>query len=151
MNNKNKLIPSLWFNKTGGDISKVLEYYKNIFGDNLEIGNINDLGQTPSGKTELCEIKIFGQRYSIMNTEIEHDKFNDSIALTIECDDQIEIDKYWNYFTKEGSEVQCGWCIDKYGLRWQVIPNNLSELMNKPNSWDVMMNQKKIIIEEYLK
>ncbi len=151
MNNKNKLIPSLWFSNTGGNISKVLEYYKNIFGDNLEIGNINDLGQTPSGKTELCEITIFGQRYSIMCTEMEHDKFNDSIALTIECNDQTEIDKYWNYFVKEGREVQCGWCIDKYGLRWQVIPENLNELMNKPNSWNVMMNQKKIIIEEYLK
>jgi predicted 3-demethylubiquinone-9 3-methyltransferase (glyoxalase superfamily) len=60
-----------------------------------------------------------------------------------------EIDKFWNYFTKEGKESQCGWCIDKYGLRWQVIPNNLREFMARPNAWEVMMKQKKIVIAEY--
>lgn len=148
---QNKLIPSLWFSATGDNISNILEYYKNIFNDVFEAGNITNLGDTPSGKTEICEVKIFGQRYSLMNTEKEHAKFNDAFALTIECDDQDEIDTYWNYFTKEGSEVQCGWCIDKYGLRWQVIPKNLGELMSGPDSWNIMMGQKKIIISEYLK
>lgn len=110
-----------------------------------------DLGNTPSGKTQICEVQIFGQRYSWMSTEYEHMPFNDSFALTIECEDQSEIDKYWNYFTQGGQEVQCGWCIDKYGLRWQVIPKNLGELMGKPNSQKILMGQKKIIINEYLK
>lgn len=46
-------------------------------------------------------------------------------------------------------EVQCGWCNDKFGLRWQIIPTNLGELMQKPNAWEVMMKQKKIVIAEY--
>jgi predicted 3-demethylubiquinone-9 3-methyltransferase (glyoxalase superfamily) len=45
----------------------------------------------------------------------------------------------------------CGWCIDKYGLRWQIIPNNIGELMSKPNAGKIMSKQTKIIIEEYLK
>ena len=69
----------------------------------------------------------------------------------INCDGQNEIDKYWDYFTKEGNEVQCGWCIDKFGLRWQVLPKNLAELMSKPNAFKVMMGQKKIVIKDYLK
>jgi predicted 3-demethylubiquinone-9 3-methyltransferase (glyoxalase superfamily) len=109
------------------------------------------LGETPSGYSEMSEVKIFGQKYSLMNTQEEHNKMNDSFALMINCADQAEIDKYWDYFTKEGQESQCGWCIDKYGLRWQIIPANFGELMQKPNAWKVMMGQKKIIIEEYLK
>ena len=148
---QNKLVPSLWFSKTEGNISHILDYYKNIFGDSFEAGNIIDMGDTPSGKTELCQVHIFGQKYSLMSTEKPHDNFNDAFALTIQCDNQEEIDKYWNYFTKDGKESMCGWCIDKYGLRWQVVPKNLDELLNKPHGWDVMMGQKKIIISEYLK
>jgi predicted 3-demethylubiquinone-9 3-methyltransferase (glyoxalase superfamily) len=147
----NKIIPSLWFNTESGNISMVIDYYKNIFGSDFESGNIMPLGQTPSGNTEMCQVKIFGQTYSMMSTEKAHHPFNDALAFTINCDDQQEIDKYWNYFTEEGKEVQCGWCIDKLGLRWQVIPKNLGELMAKPNAWEVMMKQKKIVIEEYLK
>ena len=146
----NKINPSLWFNTDAGSISKIVDYYKNIFDKDLEEGHIIPLGQTPSGNTEICEVKIFGQKYSLMCTEKEHHQFNDALSLTINCEDQNEIDKFWNYFTREGKEEQCGWCIDKYGLRWQVIPKNLGELMSKPNSWEVMMRQKKIVIEEYL-
>jgi predicted 3-demethylubiquinone-9 3-methyltransferase (glyoxalase superfamily) len=149
--NQNKIVPSLWFNTDRGSISNVVDYYKKIFGSDLETGIIVPLGVTPSGNTEICEVTIFGQRYSLMCTEKEHHSFNDAVAFTINCDDQKEIDKFWNYFTKDGEESQCGWCIDKYGLRWQVLPVNLSELMGKPNSWEVMMSQKKIVIEEYCK
>ena len=149
--NSDKIIPSLWFSTEGGNISKVIEYYKTIFSNDFQEGQIIPLGETPSGKTEICEVKIFGQKYSFMNTEIEHQRFNDAFALTINCDDQNEIDRYWNYFTCDGEEVECGWCIDKYGLRWQVLPKNMGELMSKPNAWKVMMKQKKIVIEEYLK
>ena len=86
-----------------------------------------------------------------MCTEKLHDPFNDSFALTLNCTGQEEIDLYWDYFTKEGSEVQCGWCTDKYNLRWQIIPSNMGDLMQQPNAWQIMMAQKKIVISEYYK
>ena len=128
----------------------MVEYYKDIFGNDFKSGNTLPLGNTPSGYTEFCEVTIFGQKYSFMSTEKEHYLFNDALAFTINCENQKEIDTYWNYFTQDGKEVQCGWCIDKYGLRWQILPKNLGELMSKPNSFKIMMKQKKIIIEEYL-
>lgn len=149
--NQNKIVPCLWFKTEGSDISKVIEYYKNIFGKDFQDGQIIHLGETPSGNTEICEVHIFEQKYSLMSTAIEHHPLNDAISFMINCEDQNEIDRYWNYFTQEGEESQCGWCIDKYGLRWQVLPKNLGELMSKPNSFEVMIKQKKIIIEEYLK
>ena len=148
--NNNKIVPNLWFNADGGSISKIIKYYKTIFFKDFEGGQIIPLGETPSGKTEMCNVTIFGQEYVLMSTAIEHHPLNDAISFMIYCEDQSEIDKYWNYFTQEGKESQCGWCIDKYGLRWQVLPSNLGELMNKPNSFKVMMGQTKIIIEEYL-
>ena len=149
--NQNKILPCLWFCTDGGNISKLIEYYKNIFGKDFQDGQIIPLGETPSGNTEICEVHIFGQKYSLMTTANEHHPLNDAMSFMINCEDQNEIDKYWNYFTQEGEESQCGWCIDKYELRWQVLPKNFDELMGKPNSFEVMMQQKKIVIEEYLK
>ncbi len=149
--NKNKIVPSLWFNTEGGDIFSVIEYYRTIFGANYQAAQIIPLGDTPSGNTELCEVHIFGQLYTFMSTAKEHHPLNDAISFMINCEDQHEIDTYWQYFTQEGEESQCGWCVDKYGLRWQVLPKNFGELMSRPNSFKVMMKQKKIVIEEYLK
>lgn len=85
----------------------------------------------------------------LMSTASEHHPLNDAISFMINCKDQEEIDKYWNYFTAEGNESQCGWCNDKYGLRWQVLPENFGMLMQKPNAWQVMMSQRKIVIAAY--
>jgi predicted 3-demethylubiquinone-9 3-methyltransferase (glyoxalase superfamily) len=147
---QNKIIPNIWFNTSKGRISSVLEYYQEIFADDFKAGQIITLGETPSGYSEMCEVIIFGQKYMILTTANEHHPLNDAISFMINCEGQNEIDKYWNYFTHEGKEVQCGWCIDKFGLRWQVLPKNLAELMSKPNAFNVMMGQKKIVIEDYL-
>ena len=148
--NQNKLVPCLWFHTEGGKISEVTEYYKNVFGQNFQEGPIIPLGNTPSGTTEICEVYIFEKKYTLMSTANKHHSFNDALAFAIQCKDQNEIDTFWNYFTQDGEEVQCGWCIDKFGLRWQVLPENLGALMSNPNSFEVMMKQKKIIIAEYL-
>lgn len=146
----NKITPFIWLTTENGQLTEAIEYYKAVFNVDFKAGNITSLGKTPSGNTEICEIIIFGQNYSLMSTEKEHHPLNDAISFIISCDDQKEIDHYWNYFTEEGKASQCGWCIDKYGIRWQIIPKNLKELMAKPNAYNIMMAQKKIIINEYL-
>lgn len=145
-----KVTPALWFNTTDGSLHQVIDYYTSIFGNNFQAGTITSLGKTPSGNTEICSIIFFGTTYSIMSTETSHHPFNDSISLIISCENQEEIDCFWNYFTEEGQESMCGWCIDKFGLRWQIIPANMSELMSKPNAGRIMMKQRKIVIAEYL-
>jgi len=66
------------------------------------------LGKISIGNAELCEVKIFGQKYSLMSTGTEHNPFNDSIAFTNNCEGQIENDKFWDYFTQDGEESRCG-------------------------------------------
>lgn len=149
--NTHKIVPNIWFNSENGDISKVMDYYKRIFFDDFKHEQIISLGETPSGRTEMCTVFIFGQKYVFMNTALAHHPLNDAVSFMLSCESQSEIDLFWNYFTQEGKESQCGWCIDKYGLRWQVLPKNLAELMRMPKAFEVMMSQKKIVIDEYLK
>jgi predicted 3-demethylubiquinone-9 3-methyltransferase (glyoxalase superfamily) len=146
---KNKIVTNIWFSVEGGAISEVIEYYQSIFGEDFQAGQIIPLGKTPSGNSEMCETLIFGQKYILLATSKSHHPLNDAMSLMINCENQTEIYKYWDYCTKEGKEAQCGWCIDKYGLRWQVLPDNFGELMSKPNAFETMMKQKKIIIAEY--
>ncbi len=145
----NKIVPNIWLTSKEGKISEIVEYYKNVFGNEFQEELIIPLGATPNGNSEMCEVHIFGQKYSLMTTETEHQPLNDAISFCLYCKDQAEIDKYWDYFTKEGTASQCAWCIDKYGLRWQVLPENFGELMSKPNAFEVMMKQTKIVIAEY--
>ncbi|MCE1188325.1 MAG: VOC family protein [Ignavibacteria bacterium] len=146
-----KLTSALWFHTSDGSIKELTEYYSTIFGEDFHTEKPIPLGETPSGYAEMCTVYLFGNPYLIMTTAKEHHKFNDSFALMLRCSDQAEIDKYWDYFTGSGAASMCGWCNDKFGLRWQIIPHNIAELMSLPNSWQVMSKQTKIIIEEYLR
>lgn len=147
---QNKITPALWFHTEDGKTKHITDYYSKIFETNFVANNAIPLGVTPSGYTEMCNVKLFGTPYLFMATAIEHHAFNDTFAIMLHCKDQEEIDKYWNYFTSEGKESMCGWCMDKFGLRWQVIPENLGELMRQPNAGQVMYKQRKIVIAEYL-
>ena len=145
-----KIVPNLWFTTEDGSLSGILEYYREVFENEFFIGQIMPLGDTPSGYSEICDVQIFGQNFVFLSTSVEHHSLNDSVSMIINCIDQQEIDRYWNYFTAGGEESQCGWCIDQFGLRWQVLPDNLPERMSGPKAFEVMMRQRKIIIFEYL-
>ena len=70
-----KIIPNIWFKTENGSISIIINYYKNIFRSDLIEGQIISLGETPGGYTEMCEVQIFGQKYSFLSTEKEHHQF----------------------------------------------------------------------------
>jgi predicted 3-demethylubiquinone-9 3-methyltransferase (glyoxalase superfamily) len=77
-------------------------------------------------------------------------KFNEAVSFTVTCKDQEEIDHYWEKLSHVPESEQCGWCKDKFGISWQIVPENFGELMAKsPESIQIMMKQKKIVISEY--
>jgi predicted 3-demethylubiquinone-9 3-methyltransferase (glyoxalase superfamily) len=149
---QNKITPFLWFEK---DMTGILEYYKNIFSD-FKVLNKNKLAETPSGDVEIANVEFFGKVYTFM-TAGPIFKFNEAISFVIDCDGQEEVDYYWDAFTKKGSESQCGWCKDKYGVSWQIVPKQLQEALGnsdreKANYAQVeMMKMKKIIIKDLQK
>ncbi len=75
-------------------------------------------------------------------------QFNESISLYIECDDQAEIDYFWDKLSAVPESEQCGWLKDRFGLSWQVIPKNMGELLATKEQMDVMLEMKKIVIAD---
>jgi predicted 3-demethylubiquinone-9 3-methyltransferase (glyoxalase superfamily) len=141
-----KITPFLWFEK---DAVKVAEYYTSIFKD-AKIKSTTVMSETPSGNVEVVEIELFGQHFTLMSAGPEF-KFTEAISFVIDCQDQDEVDYYWEKLTADGGEESmCGWLKDKYGLSWQVIPQRLNELMSDPDkekagrATQAMLQMKKI-------
>ena len=120
-----KITPFLWFDK---NLKEITNFYISVFPD-AKVTSNGSLSDTPSGEVEMATMEIFGQELSMM-TAGPMFKFNESISFVITCEDQKEIDYYWNALTNDGGqESQCGWCKDKYGLSWQVVPSIMNTMM----------------------
>jgi len=116
----NQIYPCLWFD---GQARAAAEFYCSIF-QNSRI--ISDSGT-------VINFEINGQPYMGLNGG-DLFKFNEAVSFVISCKDQEEIDFYWNKLIADGgSEGNCGWCKDKFGLSWQVVPTILGELMANPD------------------
>jgi len=86
-----------------------------------------------AGTVKHAQFRLQGQTFMIMGNSMTHDfTFNEAISFQVFCDTQEEIDFYWNTLTKGGSESNCGWLKDKFGISWQIIPSVLEELMSNP-------------------
>jgi predicted 3-demethylubiquinone-9 3-methyltransferase (glyoxalase superfamily) len=75
-------------------------------------------------------------------------KFTEAVSFVVRCDSQQEVDEYWSKLSAGGSEVQCGWLKDKFGLSWQIVPARLPELIKNPRAMQAMLQMKKIDIAE---
>jgi predicted 3-demethylubiquinone-9 3-methyltransferase (glyoxalase superfamily) len=77
----------------------------------------------------VVDFTLFGQRFQAISAGPHHE-FNDAISIVVLCDDQAELDRYWNALLEGGGKAQaCGWLIDRFGLRWQILPAALDEMM----------------------
>ena len=75
---------------------------------------------------------------------------SEAISFVVACADQAEIDAYWSKLSHVPAAEQCGWCKDRFGVSWQIIPANLGDLISRPEQIQAMMRQRKIVIEELL-
>jgi len=153
---KNKIIPNLWFDRNAKESA---EYYVSVFPDGkilnttfypkTEAEGLAEFQNDFAGKILTVEFEILGMQFIGINAGPLF-KFNESVSFMITCKDQAEIDYYWNTLTADGGEESvCGWLKDKYGLSWQVWPENWEELSKKPAAFKKMMGMKKIIIADF--
>lgn len=151
-----KITPNLWFDHNA---KEAIDFYVSVFPDAKIINTsyypktkeegLADFQKDLAGDVLTIDFELFGQRFTAINAGSEF-KFNESVSFMISCEDQEEIDYYWENLTADGGkESVCGWLKDKYGLSWQVTPQNMEELIKKPGAFQTMMKQKKIIIAEY--
>lgn len=105
------------------------------------------VGPAAPGSVMFSDIELFGQWFALMDSAVEQDfTFNNAVSLMVECDDQAEIDRYWAALSAVPEAEQCGWCTDKFGVSWQIIPVNMGELMATPNAFPTMLAMRKIDI-----
>lgn len=147
-----KIVPNLWF---AGNASEAVEFYTSVFKDSKITSTsyypeegIADFQKPLIGKVLTIDFELNGQQFVAINAGNEF-KFTEAVSFAVFCQDQAEIDYYWGKLSSVSASEQCGWCKDKYGLSWQIVPENMEELMNKPNAFAILMNQKKIVIDEY--
>lgn len=149
-----KITPSIWVETT--DAKAVADYYLSIFKDGKikEHHKYINPPEAGGGTFETAMIEIAGMELSILAAG-PYQKFNESVSLVINTEDQAETDYYWDALTKNGGqESACGWCKDKYGLSWQVVPVEYYDLINsddpevREKAMKITLQQKKIILEE---
>jgi predicted 3-demethylubiquinone-9 3-methyltransferase (glyoxalase superfamily) len=105
---------------------------------------------TPGGaKGEILTIafELDGQKLTALNGGSDF-KFTEAISLVVRCDSQAEVDEYWSQLSTGGSESQCGWLKDKFGLSWQITPAKLPDLVKNPKAMQALMQMKKVNIAE---
>lgn len=138
-----KIIPNLRFNRNA---KEAVEFYTSVFPNSKIISTtyylnegLADFQKDFSGSELTIEFELNRERFTAINAGDDF-KFTPAISFVVYCKDQDEIDYYWEKLSFKPKFEQCGWCKDKYGLSWQIVPENMEELMS---------NQKKIIISDY--
>jgi predicted 3-demethylubiquinone-9 3-methyltransferase (glyoxalase superfamily) len=149
------ITPNLWFD---GNAQEAVDYYVSVFPNssitatayypNSTEEGLADFQKNLAGKVLTIEFTLNGQSFAAINAGPEF-KFTEAVSFAITCKDQAEIDYYWEKLSSVPESEQCGWCKDRFGLSWQVVPANMGELMQRPNAFANLMQMKKLEIDKF--
>jgi predicted 3-demethylubiquinone-9 3-methyltransferase (glyoxalase superfamily) len=152
---KQRIMPALMFTQdVSGKAEEALDFYTSVFpGASAQVLERYQKGEEPDqeGSVKYAQFILNGQEFAAMDSALIHEfSFNEAVSLIINCKDQTEIDYYWDKLSAVPEAEQCGWIKDQYGVSWQIIPENMDELMakNLEKITPVMLAMKKIIIED---
>ncbi|MDQ1445940.1 MAG: hypothetical protein QOI20_2404 [Acidimicrobiaceae bacterium] len=126
-----RITPNLWFDTQGEEAA---EFYVSVF-PNSKITNVSyygDAGPREAGTVLTVDFVLDGNEFTAINGGPEF-TFDEAVSFLINCADQEEVDYYWEKLTEGGSEVQCGWLKDRFGVSWQVVPEGMGEIMGDPD------------------
>jgi len=127
-----KITPFLWFDNQA---EEAMNFYTSIF-KNSKVGTVSrygDAGPGPKGSVMVASFELDGMQFTALNGG-PHFKFTEAISLYVNCEDQAEVDYFWNKLCADGGQPsQCGWLKDKFGLSWQIVPAVLPRLLSDPD------------------
>ncbi len=145
--------PCLWFDNQARE---AMEYYVDVFPNS----RIVSIEEYPAESLDEHFVgmsgKVINGRFTLNGVDFvcldggPLFTFTEAISFVVACADQREIDAYWSKLSHVPGAEQCGWCKDRFGVSWQIIPANMAELLGRPEQVQVMMQQKKIVIQELL-
>jgi len=125
-----KISPFLWFDNQAEEAAAL---YTSVFPDSkiTQVQRHGAAGPGTEGAVMLVAFQLDGQDFTALNGGPDHYTFNESVSFVVDCQDQAEVDHYWDALTANGGEPgPCGWLKDKYGLSWQIVPAALNELLS---------------------
>jgi predicted 3-demethylubiquinone-9 3-methyltransferase (glyoxalase superfamily) len=126
-----KITPNLWFDT---EAEEAAGFYTSVF-ENSRIVNVaryTEAGPRPAGTVMIVEFELDGQLFVAINGGPQF-KFDEAVSFQIRCETQDEVDYYWERLSEGGTEGQCGWLKDRYGLSWQVTPTGMEEFFASPD------------------
>lgn len=130
---KAKITPLLWYAK---EAEEAAAFYAATFPDSRVVRVTTMPSETPSGppgSVKVVEFELFGQPFTAISAG-PLDPFNHAVSFVVNCDDQAEIDRYWDALLADGGTAeQCGWLRDRYGLAWQIVPEVLGRIVADPD------------------
>ena len=142
-----RISPFLWFDSNA---EEAVDFYLTVFKNSRKLDEFRspDESAGPKGKALTISFELDGQRFTALNGGPTF-KFTEAVSFVVRCEDQAEVDYYWSKLTSDGgSESQCGWLKDKFGLSWQIWPMQVIELIKRPKAMQAMMAMKKLDIAE---
>jgi predicted 3-demethylubiquinone-9 3-methyltransferase (glyoxalase superfamily) len=154
-----KIVPNFMFTmEKSGKANEAINFYTNLFNKSeLRMIARYEKGEHDiEGYIKHAQFTINEKLFTAMDSSGPHPfTFNEGISLVVECKDQTEIDYYWNNFTTDGgTESMCGWCKDKFGVSWQIIPANISAIMMHAEkgaaAMQALLKMKKIVIDKLI-
>jgi len=139
-----RISPFLWFD---ANAEEAVDFYLTIFKNSRRLDTVTNNGALPSPPAKILTIafELDGQKFTALNGGPMF-KFTEAVSFVVRCEDQQEVDDYWAKLSAGGSEGQCGWLKDKFGLSWQIVPARLPELIRHPNAMQAMLKMKKLDI-----
>ena len=126
-----KITPFLWFDYQAEEAAR---FYTSIFRNSRveAITRYGEAGPGPKGSVMTVAFELEGQKFTALNGGPVF-KFTEAVSFTVNCETQQEVDEMWEKLSAGGSEVECGWVKDKYGLSWQIVPTALMEMLGDPD------------------
>lgn len=141
----NALKTFLWFDT---DLEAVLEHYTAVLD-----AQVHSTFRDETGRLFTADVSIYGHPLILMSAP-GGPVFNDSISLSLNVDGQAEVDRIWDALTAEGKPGKCGWCVDKFGVSWQVSPVQMRIWLEhkdpkvRGHAWPALMGMTKIVIDD---
>src|SRR5882762_10387653 len=133
-----KITPFLWFDNNAEEAAN---FYVSVFKNSriLSVSRYGDAGPGPKGAVMVVSFQLDGQQFTALNGGPLF-KFSEAFSFVVSCENQEEIDYYWNKLTSNGGqESQCGWLKDMFGFSWQIVPTALGKLMSDPKKANRVM------------
>jgi predicted 3-demethylubiquinone-9 3-methyltransferase (glyoxalase superfamily) len=122
-----KISPFLWFDNQAEEAAR---FYTSVF-KNSRMGAVTRYGETgpgPKGSVMTVAFELEGQQFMALNGGPDF-KFTEAVSFVVHCENQQEVDEMWEKLSAGGSEIQCGWLKDRYGLSWQIVPTVFFEMI----------------------